>query len=153
PAGHRRQTGSARRQTAGTVRPCKGAGHEGSRPVLSRLQLLKFRRRPSWAASGLTFTRTQIQVCPSHVGCKERCNMTNQESSVLDEVSSSELIALLNDDLAREYQAIIAYVVYSRVLKGAQFMNIAAELEKHAGEELQHALTVAAQIAYLGGMP
>src|SRR5262245_21683105 len=70
------------------------------------------------------FTRTQLQVPPSHVSCKERCNMANQESSVLDEVSSSELIALLNDDLAREYQAIIAYVVYSKVLKGAQFMNI-----------------------------
>jgi len=79
--------------------------------------------------------------------------MAQQESSVLDEVTSSELIALLNEDLAREYQAIIAYVVYSKVLKGAQFMNIAAELEKHAGEELQHALTVAGQIDYLGGMP
>ena len=79
--------------------------------------------------------------------------MAHQESSVLDDVTCSELIALLNEDLAREYQAIIAYVVYSKVLKGAQFMNIAAELEKHAGEELQHALTVAAQIDYLGGMP
>ena len=54
---------------------------------------------------------------------------------------------------AREYQAIIAYVVYSQVLKGAQFMNIAAELEVHAGEELQHAITVAKQIDYLGAMP
>lgn len=79
--------------------------------------------------------------------------MAHRESSVLDEVTTGELIALLNEDLAREYQSIIAYVVYSKVLKGAQFMNIAAELEKHAGEELQHALTIAAQIDYLGGMP
>ncbi len=55
--------------------------------------------------------------------------------------------------MAREYQAIIAYVVYSQVLKGAEYMNIAAELQVHAGEELQHALIIAKQIDYLGGMP
>jgi bacterioferritin len=64
-----------------------------------------------------------------------------------------QLADLLNGDLAREYQAVISYVVYSQVLKGAQYMNVAAELEKHAGEELQHALIVAKQIDYLGGMP
>jgi bacterioferritin len=63
------------------------------------------------------------------------------------------LIDQLNEDLAREYQAIIAYVIYSQVLKGAQYMNIAKELEKHAGEELAHALTVSKHIDYLGGMP
>ena len=68
-------------------------------------------------------------------------------------VTRDDLIGLLNEDLAREYQAIIAYVVYSQVIKGAQYMNIAAELETHAGEELQHALTIAKQIDYLGGMP
>jgi bacterioferritin len=69
------------------------------------------------------------------------------------QVSRSELIELLNEDLAREYQAIIAYVCYSQILKGAAYMNIAAELQKHAGEELQHALIVARQIDYLGGTP
>lgn len=64
-----------------------------------------------------------------------------------------DLINALNEDLAREYQAIIAYTVYSNVLKGAQWMNIAGELKKHAAEELQHALIVADQIDYLGGMP
>ncbi len=68
-------------------------------------------------------------------------------------VTREQLIKLLNEDLAREYQAIIAYVVYSQVLKGAQYMNIADELVKHAGQELQHALIVAKQIDYLGGMP
>ena len=68
-------------------------------------------------------------------------------------LTREQLIALLNEDLAREYQAIIAYVVYSQVLKGAQYMNIAGELEKHAGQELQHALTISKQIDYLGGMP
>jgi bacterioferritin len=68
-------------------------------------------------------------------------------------VTREKLIDLLNDDLAREYQAIISYVVYSQVLKGAEYMNIAAELEVHATEELQHALIIAKQIDYLGGMP
>src|SRR6187549_2171785 len=63
------------------------------------------------------------------------------------------LIEKLNEDLAREYQAIIAYVVYSQVLRGAEYMAIAKELEVHAGEELQHALTIAKQIDYLGGAP
>ena len=68
-------------------------------------------------------------------------------------VSREKLIELLNEDLAREYQAIIAYVVYSQVLKGAEYMSIAGELEKHAKQELEHALTIAKQIDYLGGMP
>ena len=68
-------------------------------------------------------------------------------------VTREKLADLLNEDLAREYQAIIAYVVYSQVLKGAEYMAIAAELEVHAGEELQHALTIAKQIDYIGGMP
>jgi len=68
-------------------------------------------------------------------------------------VTRKDLITKLNEDLSREYQAIIAYVVYSQVLKGAEYMNIAKELEKHAGEELQHALTISKHIDYLGGMP
>src|SRR3979409_1823064 len=68
-------------------------------------------------------------------------------------ITRKELITSLNEDLAREYQAIIAYVVYSQVLKGAQYMNIAGELEVHAGEELSHALILSKQIDYLGGMP
>jgi bacterioferritin len=62
-----------------------------------------------------------------------------------------DLIKALNEDLSREYQAIIAYVVYSQSLKGAQYMNIKGELEKHAHEELKHALTIAKHIDYLGG--
>jgi bacterioferritin len=69
------------------------------------------------------------------------------------EKAVQELIHALNEDLAREYQAIIAYTVYSNVLKGAKWMSIAGELKKHAAEELQHALIVADQIDYLGGMP
>src|SRR3954447_15908608 len=76
--------------------------------------------------------------------------MPEQESN---EVSRERLAELLNEDLGREYQAIIAYVVYSQVLKGAQYMSIAGELEKHAAEELQHAITIAKHIDYLGGTP
>jgi len=68
-------------------------------------------------------------------------------------VSRKQLIDLLNEDLSREYQAIIAYVVYSQMLKGAQYMAIAKELEKHASEELSHALTVSKIVDYLGGEP
>jgi bacterioferritin len=68
-------------------------------------------------------------------------------------VTREDLIAALNDDLSREYQAIIAYIVYSQVIKGASFMAIAKELEVHAGEELAHALIIAKQIDYLGGTP
>ena len=68
-------------------------------------------------------------------------------------ITRKQLIDLLNEDLAREYQAIIAYVVYSQVLKGAQYMTIAKELEKHASQELAHAITVSKHIDYLGGMP
>jgi len=68
-------------------------------------------------------------------------------------VTRKQLIERLNEDLAREYQAIIAYVVYSQVLKGAQYMSIAKELEKHATQELAHALKVSKHIDYLGGMP
>ena len=68
-------------------------------------------------------------------------------------ITRDQLADLLNEDLSREYQAIIAYVVYSQVLKGAEYMSIADELEVHAGEELQHAIIIANQIDYLGGMP
>jgi bacterioferritin len=68
-------------------------------------------------------------------------------------ISREQLIDLLNQDLAREYQAIIAYVVYSQTLKGAAYMNIAEELETHASEELEHALIISKQIDYLGGKP
>jgi len=68
-------------------------------------------------------------------------------------VTRKQLIERLNEDLAREYQAVIAYVVYSQVLKGAQYMNIARELESHAAEELSHALKISKHIDYLGGMP
>src|SRR5580704_6940245 len=68
-------------------------------------------------------------------------------------ITREQMIDLLNEDLAGEYQAIIAYTIYSQVLKGAAYSDIARELELHAGEELAHAIKIAKQIDYLGGMP
>ena len=83
--------------------------------------------------------------------------MKQQKSQKSDDakrtVSRDELANLLNEDLAREYQAIISYVVYSQVLKGAEFMSIAEQLEAHAQQELKHALIISRQIDYLGKMP
>lgn len=78
--------------------------------------------------------------------------LKSEEGEEID-ISRDRLAELLNEDLAREYQAIIAYVVYSQVLKGAEYMHIAEELESHAKEELQHALIISRQIDYLGKMP
>jgi bacterioferritin len=78
---------------------------------------------------------------------------TQKASAATSALTREKLIDLLNEDLSREYQAIIAYVNYSQVLKGAQYMNIAGELEVHATEELAHAIAVANHIDYLGGMP
>jgi bacterioferritin len=79
--------------------------------------------------------------------------MPEKKAEAQNEEALTNLINALNEDLSREYQAIIAYIVYSNVLSGAQWMNIAAELKLHAVEELQHALIIADQIDYLGGMP
>src|ERR1700729_4579509 len=68
-------------------------------------------------------------------------------------VSRDRLAELLNEDLSREYQAIISYVVYSQVLKGAEYMSIADQLELHAHQELKHALIISRQVDYLGKMP
>ncbi len=77
----------------------------------------------------------------------------NNDTAAEAPMTRARLIELLNEDLAREYQAVIAYVVYSQVIKGAAYMSIAKELEVHASEELAHALTICKQIDYLGGAP
>ncbi|MEI6194719.1 MAG: ferritin-like domain-containing protein [Verrucomicrobiota bacterium] len=79
--------------------------------------------------------------------------MTKEPKSAGLNLTRAQMIELLNEDLPGEYQAIIAYTVYSQVLKGDAYTDIARELELHAGEELQHAIKIAKQIDYLGGMP
>jgi bacterioferritin len=70
-----------------------------------------------------------------------------------ENITRADLIKGLQEDLSREYQAILAYVVYSQALKGAEYQAIAKELELHATEELAHAITVAKILDYLGAMP
>ncbi len=77
---------------------------------------------------------------------------SKSDSAEID-ISRKRLAELLNEDLSREFQAIIAYVNYSQVLKGAEYMDIAGQLEIHAKQELDHALAIARQIDYLGEMP
>ena len=79
--------------------------------------------------------------------------LTENAKTHQEPLTREEMVELLNEDLAREYQAIIAYTVYSQVLKGAPCSDIAGELEVHAAEELSHALKISRQIDYFGGMP
>jgi len=79
--------------------------------------------------------------------------LADNEKTENEKPTREEMIDLLNEDLAREYQAIIAYVVYSQTMKGAPYTDIGRELETHAAEELAHALKIARQIDYFGGMP
>ena len=79
--------------------------------------------------------------------------MIAEKEQTQTKITRQDLIDNLNQDLAREYQAIIAYVIYSQVIKGAAYMNIADQLEQHAQEELHHALIISRQIDYLGGTP
>jgi bacterioferritin len=95
-------------------------------------------------------TDKQATMTPKAAARAESTNPTARDEGT---ITRKRLIELLNEDLAREYQAIIAYVNYSQVLKGAEYMTIAKELEAHASEELEHALIIAKQIDYLGGMP
>jgi bacterioferritin len=87
---------------------------------------------------------------------KSMSNTTSSSPANTETLSSSnkdEIIRGLNEDLAREYKAIIQYVVFSSTLKGAEYGDIAQQLKEHASQELAHALEVAKQIDYLGGDP
>jgi len=81
-------------------------------------------------------------------------SLENEKSMSEDlKISREQMVTLLNEDLSREYQAVIAYTVYSQTIKGAAYNNIASELEAHASEELSHAIMIARQIDYLNGTP
>jgi bacterioferritin len=87
------------------------------------------------------------------VKTKEKMMSKQPTTTDTQPISRDRLAELLNEDLSREYQAIISYVVYSQVLKGAEYMSIADQLEIHAQQELKHALIISRQIDYLGKMP
>src|ERR1019366_1462425 len=128
------------------------------RIFLSVLQCIPVSRRICRLLTPSTSTRRRISV---HCSILRYILLFYQDTALLDRYAHPphfsaalyKMIQLLNVDLAAEYQAIIAYTVYSQVLKGAAYTDIARELELHAGEELQHAIKIAKQIDYLGGMP
>jgi bacterioferritin len=123
------------------------------RDFLMHLELFQV-ARSTRATNILPVRRIRAGVCAASLQIRRKGSfMPETKSQSQNEKAVKDLISALNEDLAREYQAIIAYTVYSNVLKGAQWMNIAGELKKHAAEELQHALIIADQIDYLGGMP
>lgn len=84
----------------------------------------------------------------SHGGMAQSADAEKSSAAMREEI-----IRGLNQDLAREYKAIIQYVVFSAALKGAEYNDIADQLKEHARQELTHALEVARQIDYLGGDP
>jgi bacterioferritin len=94
---------------------------------------------------------TQKKNAPAKSNGAATASSNTPPSNASSNVTREQLIAALNEDLSREYQAIISYVNYSQAIKGAAYMSIAKELEKHAAEELSHALIIANQIDYLGG--
>jgi bacterioferritin len=101
--------------------------------------------------SGRRIARRKSRFATEETMANDQKKSDNQKTNAA--VTREQLIAALNEDLAREYQAIIAYVVYSQTLKGAQYMAVATELEKHAAQELSHALIVSKIVDYLGGEP
>jgi bacterioferritin len=107
-----------------------------------------------YRASSVIFTEptSRMRDYPTAIQTEAR-QMTQPDRDASKPITRKELAKLLNEDLAREYQAIIAYVVYSQVLKGAEYMSIAEQLQTHAAEELKHALIISRQIDYLGEMP
>lgn len=122
------------------------AGLRGSATIDTDLSWLPYGRRQPHAAFGLLSRDVMTKTHRSP-------DASPAEASAKPDADRQALIDALNEDLAREYQAVIAYVSYSQVLKGAEFMAIAKELETHASEELQHALIIAKQVDYLGGTP
>jgi bacterioferritin len=98
-------------------------------------------------------SKTRYSFAPSTVKTREKMMSKAPTTTDAQPISRELLAALLNEDLSREYQAIISYVVYSQVLKGAEYMSIADQLETHAQQELKHALIISRQIDYLGKMP
>jgi bacterioferritin len=111
------------------------------------------KRRFINAFTASCISQIQTIICGKHLRGNGEEMTTQKAPAPKTALTREKLADLLNDDLAREFQAIIAYVNYSQVLKGAAYMNIAAELAVHATEELAHAIILANQIDYLGGMP
>src|ERR1044072_1687435 len=91
---------------------------------------------------GATSVRVGTSLAFTDQVTEQNTSEAEEDEMAEQEITRDKLAELLNEDLSREYQAIIAYVVYSQVLKGAEYMNIADQLVEHAHQELEHALTL-----------
>jgi bacterioferritin len=68
-------------------------------------------------------------------------------------VDKTEFVAALNDDLSTEFRSIVQYVQHIATIKGAEYLSTITELEAHVAQELRHALVLAEQVEFLGGVP
>jgi bacterioferritin len=102
---------------------------------------------PGWSLVVSILRALKIDASTARARCDSKG--MNQELKITRE----RMVELLNEDLAREFQAVIAYTVYSQTLKGAAFSDIARELAVHATEELSHAMQITRQIDYFNGKP
>ncbi len=80
-------------------------------------------------------------------------NDENVQGNAVTAVTREQLVQGLQGDIAREYKAIIQYIIFSQKLDSARYMNIADQLEEHAHQELNHALAIARQLDYFGAYP
>ena len=60
---------------------------------------------------------------------------------------------LLNEDLGTEYRSIVQYIQHVATLKGLEVQSLLTELRQHLAQELNHAVVLAEQIDFLGGVP
>src|SRR6476620_247298 len=68
-------------------------------------------------------------------------------------MDQASFIELLNEDLELEHQSIVQYIHHIATVKGAEYQSTLDELGVHLRQELDHALTLARQIDFLGGVP
>lgn len=68
-------------------------------------------------------------------------------------VDRNQLTQLMNEDLASEYRSIVQYNQHVATLKGLEVQSLLDELKQHLGQELSHAIILAEQIDFLGGIP
>src|ERR1700712_4517020 len=91
--------------------------------------------------------RRDCAVCRQHPWAQPRLPPKGQS------VDRDAFVDLLNEDLELEYQSIVQYVQHIASVKGAEYLSTLEELAVHVKQELDHALTLARQIDFLGGVP
>ena len=68
-------------------------------------------------------------------------------------MDQQKLVERMNEDLGTELRSIMQYTQHIATVKGLEVQSILQELRAHLGQELQHAVILAEQIDFLGGVP